>query len=49
MKEEFNLEVKTASVRNPQGNSVLERIHLVVGNMIKTFQLYKRNYLAEKD
>ena len=36
MKEEFNLEVKAASTRNPQGNSVLERIHQVMGNMIKT-------------
>jgi transposase InsO family protein len=27
---------------NPQGNSVIERIHLVVGNMLRDFELENR-------
>ena len=48
MKEEFNLVTKPTSTRNPQGNSVLERIHQVMGNMIKTIQVYARDDIDEK-
>ena len=49
VREEFNLVTKPASVRNPQGNSILERIHQVMGNMIKTFQVYNRDDMDEND
>ena len=49
VREEFNLETKPASVHNPQGNSVLERIHQVMGNMIKTFQIYNRDDMDVND
>jgi len=49
MKEEFNLTVKGISVRNPQANAVLERIHQVIGNMLKIFQVYARDDMDEED
>ena len=49
MREEFNLRVKGISVRNPQANAVIERLHQTIGNMIKTFQVYNRDDLDEED
>ena len=49
MKEEFNLEVKPTTVRNPQANAILERVHQTIGNMIRTFQVYNRDDLDEED
>ena len=49
IKEEYNVKVKPTTVRNPQANSILERIHQVIGNMIKTFQIYNRDDMDEED
>ena len=49
MEKEFNLEVKPTSVRNPQANTILERVHQTIGNMIRTFQVYNRDDLDEED
>ena len=49
VKEDYGITKKPCSARNPQSNSVLERVHLVVGNMIKTFQIYNREDLDEED
>ena len=49
MKDEFNLEVKTISVRNPQANAIIERIHQTIGNMIKTFQVNAKDDIDEED
>jgi len=48
MKEEYGITVKVATTANPQANSILERVHKVIGNMIRTFQL-EENYLDEDD
>ena len=49
IKEEYNVKVKPTTVRNPQANSILERIHQVIGNMIKTIQIYIRDDINEED
>ena len=49
VEEEFNLEVKQDSMKNPQGNSVIKRIHQVIRNMIKNFQVYARDDVDEDD
>ena len=49
MDKEFNLEVKPTTVRNPQANAILERVHQTIGNMIRTFQVYNRDDLDEED
>ena len=48
MKKEYGIIVKKATAANPQANSILERVHKVLGNMIRTFQL-ETNYLDEDD
>ena len=49
MDKEFNLDVKPTTVRNPQANAILERVHQTIGNMIRTFQVYNRDDLDEED
>ena len=49
IEEEYGIEKRGISPRNPQANSVLERIHQVIGNMIKTFRIYDREDLDEQD
>ena len=47
--DEYGIKKCGISPRNPQANSILERIHQVIGNMIKTFQIYDREDLEEQD
>ena len=47
--EQYDSKKRGISPRNPQANSILERIHQVIGNMIKTFQIYDREDLEEQD
>ena len=44
----YGIKRKPITVRNPQANAILERIHHVIANMIRTFDLEK-NYLDETD
>jgi hypothetical protein len=39
---------KPITVRNPQANAIAERVHQVIGNIIRTFEL-EDNYLDEED
>ena len=43
IKEVYQIKVKPTTVKNPQANSILERIHQVLGNMIRTFELEERD------
>ena len=47
--EEYGIKKKGISPRYPQANAILERIHQVIGNMIKTFKIYDREDLEEQD
>jgi transposase InsO family protein len=40
--------IKAKPVRNPQANAIVERVHQVIGNIIRTFEL-ESNYLDEED
>lgn len=39
LKEEYGCKVAQITTRNPQGNSMLERIHQTIGNMIRTARI----------
>ena len=39
----FALKAKPTSTYNPQSNGIIERIHLVIGNMLRTFEDNNRN------
>ena len=36
MEKEYGIDVKKATTANPQANSIIERIHQVIGNMIRS-------------
>ena len=46
IKEDYGIMAKPITVRNPQDNAIAERIHQVIGNIIRTFEL-EDNYLDE--
>jgi exonuclease VII small subunit len=46
IKEEYGVKCKPITVRNPQANAIVERVHQVIGNIIRTFEL-ENNYLTE--
>ena len=48
VKIEYNVTGKPITVRNPQANAIVERIHQVIANIIRTFEL-QTNYLDEED
>ena len=48
IKEDYHIKARPITVRNPQANAIVERVHQTIGNMIKTFQL-EDNYLDEDD
>ncbi len=48
MLRSYGITKKPITVRNPQANSVVERVHQVLGNMMRTFEL-QENYLDEDD
>src|SRR5687767_4251471 len=45
---DYGIKRKPITVRNPQANAIVERIHQVIANMIRTFEL-ESNYLDEDD
>ena len=48
IKEDYGVKAKPITVRNPQANAIVERVHQVIGNIIRTFEL-ENNYLDEVD
>ena len=39
IKEDYNIKQAPITTRNPQANSVLERVHQTIGNIIRTFEI----------
>ena len=48
MIDDYGIKRKPITVRNPQANAICERVHEVIGNIIRTFEL-QSNYLDEDD
>jgi transposase InsO family protein len=48
IKRDYGVKGKPITVRNPQANAIVERVHQVIGNIIRTFEL-EDNYLDEED
>ena len=44
MLEDFGIKPTCTSVKNPQSNAILERIHQVMGSMLKTKNLTEREF-----
>ena len=39
--EDYGIKKKPITARNPQANSIIERIHQTIGNMLRTFEVQK--------
>ena len=48
IKNDYGIKGKPITVRNPQANAIVERIHQVIGNIIRTFEL-EENYLDKSN
>ena len=48
MRVEYGIKRKPITVRNPQANSIIERIHQTIGNMIRTFRV-NETYMDSDD
>ena len=48
IKIEYGIKSKCATTENPHANSILERIHQVISNLVHTFDLQKK-YLYKDD
>ena len=40
IKHDYNIKRKVITTRNPQVNSILERVHQTVGNILRTFRMH---------
>ena len=47
--EDYGIEQRLMMVRNQQANSILERIHQTMGNILRTFSLYNKDDLVVID
>lgn len=48
IKKDYGIKGKPITVRNPQANAIVERVHQVIGNIIRTFEL-ETSYLDEEN
>ena len=47
--KEYNLKKKPITKCNPQANSIVERVHQTIGNMLRTFAVYENEGIDEDD
>jgi hypothetical protein len=47
--KDYGIERKGITVRNPQANAIIERIHQTIGNIIRTFEIQNSDDLDEND
>eukprot|EP00957_Ditylum_brightwellii_P087886 6693141-Ditylum_brightwellii.AAC.1 len=45
---DYGVKKKPIIARNPQANSIIERIHQTIGNMVRSFEVYDTT-IDEKD
>ena len=49
VKNDYGVKKKPITTRNPQANSIIERIHQTIGNIIRTIQVNESEVINEKD
>ena len=47
-KKDYGIKCKVITTRNPQANAIIEHVHQVLGNLVRTFEL-EDNYMDEDD
>ena len=48
IKEDYGITRKPITTRNPESNAIIERVHHVVGKILRTFE-FQDNYLDEEN
>ena len=48
IENDYGIKRKGSTTRNPQANSIIERIHQTLGNIIRTFELHKASMTAQE-
>ena len=43
MANDYRIPCKSISVRNPQANAIVERVHQTIGNITRTFKIQEMN------
>ena len=41
IKDDYGIEEKGATIKNPQANAILKRKHQTLGNILRTFEIHK--------
>lgn len=49
LEQDYGIQRSKSTVRNPQSNSVLERIHQTLGNIIRTFEIHNNSDMTSDD
>ena len=49
VKNDYGVKRKPITTRNPQANSIIERVHQTIGNIIRTFEMNKKTDIDEED
>jgi hypothetical protein len=49
VQRDYGIKKKPITKRNPQANSIVERVHQTIGNMIRTFQVHNSDVVDEED
>jgi hypothetical protein len=49
IRNDYRIKAKPISMRNPQANAILERVHQMIGNMIRTFKVYDNDGIDDDD
>ena len=49
VRNDYGIKTKLITTRNPQANSIIERIHQTIGNMIRTFRMHETAEIDKND
>ena len=47
VEKDYNIRSRPITIQNPQANSIIERVHQVVSNMVRTYELEENTYIDE--
>jgi transposase InsO family protein len=48
-RKDYQIKTRPITVRNPQANAIIERVHQTIGNIIRTFELHNKRKVTKED
>jgi hypothetical protein len=49
VENDYHIKRKPITVRNPQANAIIERVHQTIGNILRTYELHNRKTITKGD